>query len=263
MDNFTDCWQVTEYVFTPTGRFVGEVHQQRELVRLPDGALRVVQHCRPQFSGTGNVMERFSGEFVFVLRREGRARRYEGPDVIGTGVPWGSQLILGSGIWPRFGYAFTSYGLLVSTERQLTGGRFYQGNECVAIICGVAQRGAHTRQPKLDIEAMPQDASAPWSSTTTSWRADGTPDEETTADHKQAWIQGMFAVAGWQGTGKRIGPSWECRMATPGHARELHDIFDAYAAAWLTIEHRWNDGVFSGVTVTHRAAKLVTEKIYI
>jgi hypothetical protein len=83
-------------------------------------------------------MGEFSGERVFTLRVDGRARRYLGPDVIGTGLGWGEGALTGRGVWPRFGHNFTSYSVMPMPDRQITGGQFFNAGERIANIIGLA-----------------------------------------------------------------------------------------------------------------------------
>ncbi len=135
---FLGAWLVTEYVYNPDGTFAGIVRQRRELEQLENGRIRVTQDCQPEPSLKGHVMERFVGKPVFELSVDGRYRRYHGPAVIGTGLPWGDGAMTGSGLWPDFGHNFRSFGILPEPYRQLTGGKFFNATEMVANIVGVA-----------------------------------------------------------------------------------------------------------------------------
>lgn len=137
-DRFTGDWLVTEYVYNPDGTFAGEIQQRRKLQRRDDGTTRVVQQCTPDVRLAEHIMAAFAGEWVFDLTREGRTRRYHGPDVVGMGLAWGESCITGRGVWTRFGHNFTSFGVMVLPHRQITGGKFYNANELVANIFGVA-----------------------------------------------------------------------------------------------------------------------------
>lgn len=136
-DKFTGNWLVTEYVHNPSGQFVGIVRQKRRLQQLED-AIRVIQDCEISPELANHPMKDFAGHWEFDIRRDGRLRRYLGPDVVGLGVSWGENCITGQGIWPRFGHNFKSFSLIISPERQLTGGTFFNANEPIAVIIGVA-----------------------------------------------------------------------------------------------------------------------------
>lgn len=136
-DQFLGSWLVSEYVYTPDGQTIGVVHQRRELRRLDDHRIRVIQQCAPDPVLDGHPMAAFSGEWVFDLSIAGRLRRYHGPDVVGCGEAWGEGMMLGRGLWPRFGKLFDSFAMLVIPDRQVTGGRFFVGPAPVACIVGV------------------------------------------------------------------------------------------------------------------------------
>lgn len=137
-DEFLGAWLVSEYVYDPDGTFVGIVHQRRQLHRLGSGHVRVVQQCSPGPELAAHPMGAFAGEWVFELSVDGRARRYHGPDVIGAGLTWGEGAMTGRGLWPRFGHNFTSFAVLPTPERQITGGKFFNASELVANIVGLA-----------------------------------------------------------------------------------------------------------------------------
>jgi len=101
----------------------------------------------------GHPMAAFAGEWVFDLEVAGRHRHYLGPDVIGLGTQWQPGAITGSGVWPRFGHEFTSYGVLVEPDRQLTGGFFSVAGRPVADIVGVAVPESAGVEPTLDLDA--------------------------------------------------------------------------------------------------------------
>jgi hypothetical protein len=149
---FINQWRVNEYVFLPNGEFLGNVLQERNIQKLANGNLRVTQRC--QTSIRHHPMSAFNGEWVFEMRVDGRNRYYLGADVVGSGWAWGDGIITGKGIWTRFGHNFTSYGVMVTPNRQITGGKFFNGGECIAMIMGVAEP-AHLltdeAYPHLDI----------------------------------------------------------------------------------------------------------------
>ena len=137
--SFLGAWLVTEYVYNPDGTFVGLIRQRRELLQLDNGRIQVTQRCQPAAALDGHPMGRFIGTPVFELRRDGRYRRYHGPAVVGSGVTWDEGVMTGSGMWPEFGHNFRSFAFLVTPERQLTGGKFFNAAEMVANIVGVAE----------------------------------------------------------------------------------------------------------------------------
>lgn len=137
-NQFTGHWLVSEYIYNSDGSFAGIVQQRRIVEPLANGKTRVIQHCAPQPALDNHPMATFKGEWVFELSVEGRARRYHGPDVIGTGLTWGEGIMTGRGVWPRFGHNFTSFAILTRENRQITGGKFYNAGEMIANIIGIA-----------------------------------------------------------------------------------------------------------------------------
>ncbi len=144
--SFVGDWLVSEYVYTPAGEFVGVIHQRRALQPQGD-VIRVIQYCEPvivadgiseQAQVTVNIMDKRVGEFVFDLKIVGKARHYLGEDVIGGGFSWRDGVLTAKGLWPRFGYNFTSFSMLLNPKRQVTGGKFFLANEEVATIVGLA-----------------------------------------------------------------------------------------------------------------------------
>jgi hypothetical protein len=83
-------------------------------------------------------MKDFAGHWEFDIRRDGLLRHYLSADVVGLGMSWGENCIIGQGIWPRFGHNFKLFSLILSPERQVTGGTFYNANEPIAVMIGVA-----------------------------------------------------------------------------------------------------------------------------
>lgn len=135
---FDGAWHVREYVHDPDGAFAGVVRQRRRVDRVADDRARVVQDCEPDAALAGHALARFRGRHVFELRADGRARRYVGPAVVGSGWELGDGAMRGRGVWPELGFNFTSYAFLVAPDRQLTGGVFRVAGRRVAVICGVA-----------------------------------------------------------------------------------------------------------------------------
>ena len=161
-DPFGGDWLVTEYVFDPDGAFRGSVAQRRRVEPAPGGRLRVVQHCQPSPDLDGHAMAAFAGEWVFDMEVDGAQRRYLGPDVVGTGTEWIPGTMTGRGMWPRFGYEFKSYSVLVAPDRQLTGGFFSLAGRSVADVVGVAVPESAGIEPRLDLSAPVPEADAGW-----------------------------------------------------------------------------------------------------
>ncbi len=157
-DSFLGAWRVSEYVHTPDGAYVGTVRQRRELRRNPDGTTRVWQRCEPEPELAQHPMSAFAGEWVFDLRADGSVRHYLGPDVVGRGHEWEPGIMTGRGVWPQFGYSFTSYAALVAPDRQVTGGLFSVAGAPMCAIAGVAEsveRLGRQAWPELDLAWTP------------------------------------------------------------------------------------------------------------
>lgn len=137
-DNFLGAWRVTETVFNVDESYAGYVHQRRELLRLENGNLRVIQNCDVSAELRTHPMGSFQGEWVFDLRIDGKHRHYLGADVIGMGIQYVDGIMTGRGHWPRFGHSFVSFGFLDGSERQITGGVFHDNGTPVAKIIGIA-----------------------------------------------------------------------------------------------------------------------------
>ena len=161
-DPFGGDWLVTEYIFDPDGTFRGSVTQRRRVEPVPGGRLRVAQHCEPSPGLDSHPMAAFAGDWVFDMEVDGAERRYLGPDVVGTGTEWRPGAMTGQGMWPRFGYQFDSYSVLVAPDRQLTGGFFSLAGRSVADIVGVAVPESAGIKPLLDLSAPVPDAGGDW-----------------------------------------------------------------------------------------------------
>ena len=144
--SFIGDWRVSEYLYTPAGEWAGVIHQRR-LLRPQNDFIRVIQQCEPvqevaHLSAEGQavvaLMNRRVGEFVFDLQVRGRGRYYLGPDVVGGGFAWGEGLLTARGMWPNFGYNFTSFSILLHPARQITGGKFFIANTEQATLVGLA-----------------------------------------------------------------------------------------------------------------------------
>jgi len=160
---FLGAWLVSEYVYNSDGAFAGIVRQRRELRRRQDGDLDVLQHCVPGLELAGHPMGDFRGDRVFALRVDGRVRRYLGPDVIGAGLVWGEGALTGRGVWPRFGHNFSSFAVLPTPDRQITGGQFFNAGERVANIIGIAApETADVLYPTLEGPSWPAEIASRW-----------------------------------------------------------------------------------------------------
>ena len=161
-DRFGGAWLVTEHVFDPGGAYRGSVTQRRRVEPGDDGRFRVVQHCEPSPELDGHPMAAFAGEWVFDMEIDGAERRYLGPDVVGAGTGWSPGAMTGRGAWPRFGYEFESYSVLVAPDRQLTGGFFSLAGRSVADIVGVAVPESAGVEPRLDLSAPVPEVEGSW-----------------------------------------------------------------------------------------------------
>ena len=161
-DRFGGAWLVVEYVYDPDGTYRGEVAQRRVVEPVDEGRLLVTQRCQPSPNLSDHAMAAFVGEWVFEMEVEGEQRRYLGPDVVGSGTEWRPGAVTGQGLWPRFGYEFESYSVLVAPDRQLTGGFFSLAGRSVADIVGVAVPESSGREPSLDLSAPIPDADGHW-----------------------------------------------------------------------------------------------------
>lgn len=257
-DAFLGRWRVTEYVFDDFGALVGVNYQQRELERLDESRIRVTQRCQPDAMLARHPMAAFAGEWVFDLALEGRARRYLGPDVVGAAVSWGSDVMTGRGVWPRFGHNFVSWSAMLTPRRQLTGGRFFRAGACVAHIIGVGQALAPTDEsagyPSLDLAARPESLAREWRGARTRFDAGGDClGEEPLARryHANGWREDDWPVAwtacgdylrvagfGLDAVARRVGPAFELEGALAGGAQvSMLEVVDATTRT-LTGIHR-------------------------
>ena len=161
-DRFGGAWLVTEHVYDPDGTYRGSVGQRRRIEPAGGGRLRVVQHCEPSPELDGHPMADFAGDWVFDMEVDGAKRRYLGPDVVGVGTEWSPGAMTGRGAWPRFGYEFESYSVLVAPDRQLTGGFFTLTGRSVADIVGVAVPESAGIEPRLDLSAPVPEVESSW-----------------------------------------------------------------------------------------------------
>jgi len=211
-DNFGGAWLVTEYVFDPDGTFAGIVKQRRVVEAIADGRLRVTQMCEPSAELADHAMGAFAGEWVFDLEVDGVHRRYLGPDVVGLGTEWQPGAMTGHGLWPRFGHEFTSYGVLVAPDRQLTGGFFSKAGRSVADIVGVAVPESDGIEPTLDLSV----------------EAPAVEDE-------------------WQ-LSRTVGPMRIAISRTPTYERRLYSMVDKVSRSRLTIETTSEFGPSAGAS---------------
>lgn len=223
---FLGAWQVSEYVYTAEGALAGVARQLRRLTRLENGDLRVWQWCAPcEFD---HPLGARVGEYVFDLRPTGRARRYLGPDVIGSGWTWGEGAVTGQGLWPRFGHTFTSFSVQTGPARQITGGKFFRGGVLAANIAGLAApEGEGASWPEFTGPVWPGDVAAEWRGTRRVVAADGV----VLAEHP---VLRRYHAAGWETLGPEAeqvqlsgaGPSQRLTLGA-----DLHGL--ARQSGWL------------------------------
>lgn len=278
-DRFTGDWLVSEYVHNADGSFAGVIKQRRKLQSLGDGRTRVIQQCAPGAELNGHPMAAFAGEWVFELTRDGRARRYHGADVVGMGLAWGENCITGRGVWPRFGHNFTSFGVLVSPERQITGGKFYNAGEMIANIVGVAVPetvDAPDAFPILEGSYWPGDVATKWQGKqsifddagvktdatiervyeTDSWTETVHVADQTLVTKTQLKpLDGRLLVErsfcrdgeekmGGVGIGKRNGWLLDIETHTPEDHSTRIDIMDGAGGYLVSIDHAWSQNSY-------------------
>jgi hypothetical protein len=229
---FLGAWRVREYVFSPSGAPLGVVDQRRHLERAPGDRIRVIQDCSPEASLASHAMGRFAGHHEFELSVDGRARRYHGPAVLGTGMSYGEGAMLGRGVWPVFGHNFTSFAVLVEPGRQLTGGRFFRASEMVANIAGVAANEADGVVPHLAGPSWPGEIARGWSGTLRGFSPDGTPLDESPLRRRYDGDRG-FHEQGSEGVQLRFDPEGggHYRVVGGAHGRPMLGLAKAYG--WL------------------------------
>jgi hypothetical protein len=175
-DNFTGRWLVSEYVYNPDGTFAGIIHQHRHLEPQEDGRLRVIQQMETPGELDKHPMGRFAGRWTFDLVKQGMTRQYHGPDVVGSGTPYGESAMIGQGVWPRFGHNFISFALMPIPERQVTGGKFFNASQMIANIIGIAypERVDETDNwPVFDQPERPQSVNDTWQGSSDLYAAAG------------------------------------------------------------------------------------------
>lgn len=276
-DNFLGAWRVSEYVYNPDGTFAGIVHQRRQLQRLANDNIRVVQQCSPGPELAAHPMGTFAGEWVFELSVDGRARRYHGPDVIGAGLTWGEGVMTGRGLWPRFGHNFTSFAVLPTPERQITGGKFFNASDLVANMIGLAmpERSdapeASERWPCFAGPHWPGNVSQCWRGALRTVSADGTVLHEESIERRYAqhrWIETTGfeiqlqpstpplpttrVVVGEGGRGVGLSVGWLLEIeavTTPDTTLELMEVLDVSGGNLIGLRKWRQDDVLQKVEV--------------
>lgn len=270
-DKFLGAWLVTEYVYNPNGRFVGIIHQRRELEQLENGNIRVTQHCQPEASLAEHPMGGFTGTPVFDLQVDGRFRRYLGPAVIGTGVPWSEGVMTGSGVWPVFGHNFRSFAFLAAPNRQLTGGKFFNATEMVANIVGVAMPETETDiYPELDGPTFANECAPIWQGTYRTVLPDGEVLQEESCERRytengrwrdiigeqdylfdiQERMLGQVKDETFIGIAKRTGWMLEAELVEKnGRSLQIQEVLDGRFGHLASLRHWYRDGKLEQVEV--------------
>ena len=274
-DRFAGDWLVSEYVYNPDGSFAGIVRQRRSLHPLPEGGLRVTQVCEPGPELVNHPMGEFKGEWVFDLALEGRARRYRGPAVLGTGLQWIEGMMTGRGLWPDFGHNFTSFAALIAPDRQITGGKFFNAGEMIANIVGVGVPEALNDQyPAFSGADWPGETSARWTGSVSGMSVGGklvreSPLIRTYRQGMEGWedqrseserpdeaviltaSRGAHKVSGsLRGMGKQYGPQFEMDLVLgPSVIMETMALLDSATGHLVEIRRRLFDQVLAGVEI--------------
>lgn len=266
--SFLGSWLVSEYVYNADGSFAGINYQRRILETLASGRIRVTQVCDPSPELASHPLGRFRGEWVFELSTDGRARRYHGPDVIGTGLTWGNGVMTGRGLWPHLGFNFTSFGILATPDRQLTGGKFFTAGEMKANIVGIAVNESQAKEYPLFEQASPAEISTAWIGTRRVVLADGRVDGEisfTRRYQESAWHEPdqIFELSATRDNGiqkiessttvgliKRTGTMLEAELVDgPGKIIEMMEVFDPVGKNLVGLRKFYGDHVLEKVEV--------------
>ncbi len=271
--SFLGAWLVSEYVYNPDGSFAGINHQRRVLHTLADGRIRVTQTCSPDSALQAHALARFGGAWVFDLSLDGRARRYLGPDVIGMGLTWGEGVLTGRGLWPRLGFNFTSFSMLVNPQRQLTGGVFHTAGAVQANIVGVAvsEDVSGGQYPVFGAATRPEQLSDRWRGTLRSLKADGSPEGESAFSRRYTgggWEEsegGAWAFApapqrgicrlssgALSGFSKQTGPMLKAELAAGTETiLEMMEVLDADTGSLLGLRKWFTDQALTRVAFYH------------
>jgi hypothetical protein len=251
-DAFVGNWRVREYVYAPNGALVGTVRQLRRLERSGT-RIRVVQECVPDAALSGHPMERFGGRHQFELSVDGPRRLYHGPAVVGHAWTVADGAMLGRGIWPEFGYAFSSFSVVCAPGVQLTGGTFGRADEPMARIVGIAidERDGGDNFPTLEDPRATEDVATTWTGTCASiddsgisvevplsrrcfrdgWEEHGPGAPARIAlvpDRLQLRVEGHFQERRLVGFAHRFGPALQLEaVLAPGIVVEGLDVLDA------------------------------------
>jgi hypothetical protein len=131
--------------------------------------------------------------------------------------------MIGRGVWPHFGWSFTSWSVLVAPNRQLTGGRFHRGGSPMATIVGVAAPEKNGKaggvSPRRSVTPSNDEAPA-------------LGEVKWPGQHAQAW-RGRLTRVDSQGNVIAEEPTWR-RYASPyqWYAPAFSAAFSAEGDAW-------------------------------
>jgi hypothetical protein len=204
------------------------VIRQRRKLEPQGNVIRVIQVCEPVIVAEGisgqakavvEIMNQRVGEYVFALKLDGCARHYLGEDVIGGGFSWRDGVLTARGLWPRFGYNFTSFSILLNPNRQVTGGKYFLANEEIATIVGVAVP---------ENEGYPEMVDGKISGTYRGERYSIAPDGELLETIDLKVNEHTFEEKdGFRGREKKYGPLLEIEAVTaPGETVSLIEVVD-------------------------------------
>ncbi|MBX3061622.1 MAG: hypothetical protein U0528_20145 [Anaerolineae bacterium] len=277
-------WLLSNYVFDADGHYVGLIHQRRRLEQRSDGTTRILQICEPHLRVPNHPMAAFAGEWTFDLSYEGRIRRYQGPDMIGAGLAWGNDALTARGVWPRFGYNYTSFSVLISPERQITGEKFYKAGQLVANVIGigvpeVVDAGVNPF-PAFGNPIKPQEIASTWHGTSAifdpGWRVQAQGNVirlyggESWRDQVELGSQSAvelhpdgdsYRVRGtMEGTAKRSGWLLEYSAVSIAHEvwqQDTVEVLDSGSKTLVTLTHAYVDGALAQVTITRFKPNLI------
>jgi hypothetical protein len=171
--------------------------------------------------------------------------------VIGGGFSWKEGALTARGLWPGFGYNFTSFSILLNPERQVTGGKFFIANEEIAAIVGAAVPEAQG-YPKMTAAELTADGRPPTAGDAADYRGHRyfiAPDGEL-VETARLNDYGRIAqeINDAPGREKWYGPLREIEAVTgPGETLSLLEIHDQTSGAIAGLGRRFQDEKLSGV----------------
>lgn len=282
-DPFAGQWLFTETVYDPQGAKVGLIRQRRLLEPHGEDGMRVSEQCEPADEMNQHPMSAMRGNWNFQLKRVGRSRVYQGVDVYGNGMCWGSHTILDRAVWPRLGLTASSFAFMTSASRQITGGRYYLGSRLIANLTGVAVRQDPEAPPEfaaLEGPTDPCDLARLWEGRAQVFNAQGTLVRDITS-FQRAWsdygwttmIDGtvaeemLFVPHGdgfeahsetqrgkWLGLGRRFGYTLEIDGVfeqKPHMTTDYIGVLDAAGGCFVGVRRLFQSDVLQTVAIEH------------